>query len=101
MCHDHIAGRLGVALHDMLLRRRHVVLTDGGRRGHAQRRAVPGRARRRPPEGARRQAPLPPQVHRLNGAAPSACPGAVGAALADAFLGAALIARVPDSRRWR
>src|SRR5262249_6949486 len=30
MCYDHIAGCLGVAVCDMLLRRHHVVLVDGG-----------------------------------------------------------------------
>src|SRR5712691_10295616 len=30
MCYDHMAGRLGVAVCDMLLRRYHVVLVDGG-----------------------------------------------------------------------
>src|SRR5499427_2639192 len=30
MCYDHMAGRLGVFVCDMLLRRRHVVLVDGG-----------------------------------------------------------------------
>src|SRR2546429_6644155 len=30
MCYDHMAGRLGVAVCDMLLRRHHVVLVDGG-----------------------------------------------------------------------
>src|SRR5262244_1800989 len=30
MCYDHMAGRLGVAVCDMLLRRNHVVLVDGG-----------------------------------------------------------------------
>src|SRR5205823_7988044 len=30
MCYDHMAGRLGVAVCDVLLRRHHVVLVDGG-----------------------------------------------------------------------
>jgi DNA-binding transcriptional ArsR family regulator len=30
LCYDHITGRLGVAVCDMLVRRRHVVLVDGG-----------------------------------------------------------------------
>ena len=30
ICYDHMAGRLGVAVCDMVLRRHHVVLVDGG-----------------------------------------------------------------------
>src|SRR5215470_13631701 len=34
MCYDHIAGRLGVAVCDLLVRRRHVVLVDGRSEEH-------------------------------------------------------------------
>src|SRR5207247_3950636 len=36
MCYDHMAGRLGVAVCDMLLRRRLVVLVDGGEKSRRQ-----------------------------------------------------------------
>jgi DNA-binding transcriptional ArsR family regulator len=97
MCYDHIAGRLGVALCDMLLRRRHVVLTDGG--GEVT------------PSGARFLAGLGVDLPKARGARRHYCrgcidwterrhhvSGAVGAALADAFLERRWIARVPDSR---
>lgn len=97
MCYDHIAGRLGVALCDMLLRRRHVVLTDGGGE------VTPG--------GARFLAGLGVDLPKARGARRHYCrgcidwterrhhiSGAVGAALADAFLERRWIARVPDSR---
>ena len=70
MCYDHIAGRLGVALCDMLLRRRHVVLADGGGE------VTPGGARFLTGLGvdlpkARGPAPVLPRVPRLDRAAPS------------------------------
>ena len=97
MCYDHIAGRLGVALCDMLLRRRHVVLADGGGE------VTPG--------GARFLTGLGVDLPKARGARRQYCrgcldwterrhhiSGAVGAALAEAFLERRWIARVPDSR---
>jgi DNA-binding transcriptional ArsR family regulator len=97
MCYDHMAGRLGVAVCDMLLRRRHVVLVDGG--GEVT------------PTGERFLAELGVDLPRARGAKRHYCrgcidwterrhhlSGAVGAALAQAFLARRLVARVPDSR---
>jgi DNA-binding transcriptional ArsR family regulator len=97
MCYDHLAGRLGVALCDMLLRRRLVVLTDGG--GEVT------------PAGERFFAALGVDLARARGAKRHYCracidwterrhhvSGAVGAALAEAFLAHRWIARIPDSR---
>ena len=97
MCYDHIAGRLGVALCDMLLRRRHVVLADGGGE------VTPG--------GARFLAGLGVDLPKARGARRQYCrgcldwterrhhiSGAVGAALAEALLERRWIARIPDSR---
>src|SRR5262245_42166668 len=97
MCYDHMAGRLGVAVCDMLLRRRHVVLADGG--GEV---TVPGE---------RFLAELGVDLRKARGAKRHYCrscidwterrhhiSGAVGAALADAFLARGLVTRVPDSR---
>jgi DNA-binding transcriptional ArsR family regulator len=97
MCYDHMAGRLGVSLCDMLLRRRYVVLADGGGElTDAGTRFLIGlgvdleRAR-----GARRRyfrscidwTERRPHIS-----------GAVGAALAEAFLAHEWIARISDSR---
>jgi DNA-binding transcriptional ArsR family regulator len=97
MCYDHVAGRLGVALCDMLLRRRCVVLRDGG--GEVT------------PAGERFLAALGVDLPKARGATRHYCracidwterrhhiAGAVGAALAEAFLAQRWIARVPDSR---
>jgi DNA-binding transcriptional ArsR family regulator len=97
MCYDHMAGRLGVAVCDLLLRRRHVVLVDGG--GEIT------------PSGERFLANVGVDLSRARGAKRHYCrgcldwterrhhlAGAVGAALAEAFLGRRLVARVPDSR---
>src|SRR5215813_14074574 len=97
MCYDHMAGRLGVAVCDMLLRRRHVVLVDGG--GEVT------------PSGERFLAQLGVDLAKARGAKRQYCrgcidwterryhiSGAVGAALADAFLARRLITRIPDSR---
>jgi len=97
MCYDHMAGRLGVAVCDMLLRRRHVVLVDGGGEVTAT--------------GERFLARLGVDLPKARGAKRHYCrgcidwterrhhiSGAVGAALADAFLARLLITRIPDSR---
>src|SRR5262249_37292670 len=97
MCYDHMAGRLGVAVCDMLMRRRHVVLVDGG--GEVT------------PSGERFLAQLGVEVAKARGAKRQYCrgcidwterryhiSGAVGAAMADAFLARRLITRIPDSR---
>jgi DNA-binding transcriptional ArsR family regulator len=97
MCYDHMAGRLGVAVCDMLLRRHHVVLVDGGGEVTAS--------------GERFLAELGVDLARARGAKRHYCrgcidwterrhhiSGAVGAALAEAFLARRLIARIPDSR---
>ena len=97
MCYDHMAGRLGVAVCDMLLRRHHVVLVDGG--GEVT------------PSGERFLTGLGVDLGKARGAKRHYCrgcidwterrhhiSGAVGAALAEAFLGRRLIVRTPDSR---
>jgi hypothetical protein len=97
MCYDHMAGHLGVAVCDMLLRRHHVVLVDGG--GEVT------------PSGERFLAGLGVDLPKARGAKRHYCrgcldwterrhhiSGAVGAALAEAFLARHLVARIPDSR---
>ena len=97
MCYDHMAGRLGVAVCDMLLRRHYVVLADGG--GEVT------------PTGERFLEGLGVDLAKARGAKRHYCrscidwterrhhiSGAVGAALAAAFLTRRLVARVPDSR---
>jgi DNA-binding transcriptional ArsR family regulator len=97
MCYDHMAGRLGVAVCDMLLRRRHVVLADGG--GEVT------------PTGERFLEGLGVDLTKARGAKRHYCrscidwterrhhiSGAVGAALAEAFLARRVVARIPDSR---
>jgi hypothetical protein len=97
MCYDHVAGRLGVAVCDMLLRRHHVVLADGG--GEVT------------PAGERFLAELGVDLPKARGAKRHYCrscidwterrrhiSGAIGAALAEAFLARRLVARIPDSR---
>ena len=97
MCYDHMAGRLGVALCDMLLRRHHVVLVDGG--GEVT------------PTGERFLAELGVDLPRARSAKRHYCracidwterrhhiSGAVGAALAEAFLARRLVERIADSR---
>ena len=97
MCYDHMAGRLGVAVCDMLLRRRHVVLIDDG--GEVT------------PTGERLLTELGVDLPKARGAKRQYCrgcidwterrhhiSGAVGAALADAFLARRLVTRIPDSR---
>ena len=97
MCYDHVAGRLGVAVCDMLLRCHHVVLCDGG--GEVT------------PTGERFLAELGVDLPKARGAKRHYCrgcidwterrhhiSGAVGAALAEAFLARRLVACIPDSR---
>ena len=97
LCYDHLAGRLGVALCDMLLRRRFVVLADGG--GEVT------------PPGERFLAELGVDLPRARGAKRQYCracidwterrhhvSGAVGAALADTFFSQRWVTRLPDSR---
>jgi DNA-binding transcriptional ArsR family regulator len=97
LCYDHMAGRLGVSLCDMLLRREYVVLVDGG--GELT------------DAGARFLTGLGVDLEQARGAKRRYCrscidwterrphlSGAVGAALAAAFLERQWIARIPDSR---
>ena len=97
MCYDHMAGRLGVLLCDMMLRRDYVVLVDGG--GEVT------------DAGARFLTSLGVDLEQARGAKRRYCrscidwterrphiSGAVGAALAEAFLERKWIARIPDSR---
>jgi DNA-binding transcriptional ArsR family regulator len=97
MCYDHLAGRLGVSVCDMLLRRDYIVLADGGGEVTAP--------------GERFLTGLGVDLTRVRGAKRHYCracidwterrhhvSGAVGAALADAFLEHRWIARIPDSR---
>ena len=97
MCYDHMAGRLGVAVCDMLLRRHHVVLIDGGGEVTAS--------------GERFLSGLGVDLPKTRGAKRHYCrgcidwterrhhiAGAVGAALAEAFLAQRLVSRIPDSR---
>jgi hypothetical protein len=92
-----MAGRLGVAVCDMLLRRGHVVLVEGG--GEVT------------PTGERFLAELGVDLDKARGAKRHYCrgcidwterryhiSGALGAALAQAFLARRLVARLPDSR---
>jgi DNA-binding transcriptional ArsR family regulator len=97
LCYDHMAGRLGVAVCDMLVRRRHVVLVDGG--GEVT------------PSGERFLAELGVDLPKARRAKRHYCrgcidwterrhhvSGAVGAALADAFFARRLVERIHDSR---
>jgi len=97
MCYDHMAGRLGVAVCDMLLRRRHVVLVDGG--GEVT------------PTGERFLTGLGVDLPKARSGKRHYCrgcidwterrhhiSGAVGAALAETFLARRLVERISDSR---
>lgn len=97
LCYDHLAGRLGVSLCDMLQGRDYVVLGDGG--GEVT------------DAGARFLTGLGVDLERARGAKRRYCrscidwterrphiSGAVGAGLAQAFLERSWIARIPDSR---
>ncbi|HEU5188603.1 MAG TPA: winged helix-turn-helix domain-containing protein [Methylomirabilota bacterium] len=97
LCYDHLAGRLGVALCDMLQRRGHVVLMDeGGEVTPSGARFLTGLGVDLP--GARRA-----RRHYCRGCIDWTerrhhISGAVGAALAATFLERRWIVRVPDSR---
>jgi DNA-binding transcriptional ArsR family regulator len=97
MCYDHMAGRLGVALCDMMRRRDYVVLADGGGE-------VTG-------AGERFIGGLGVDLARARGAKRHYCrgcidwterryhiSGAIGAGLAQVFLDRRWVSRVPDSR---
>jgi DNA-binding transcriptional ArsR family regulator len=97
MCYDHMAGLLAVSLCDMMLRRGYVVLVDGG--GELT------------DTGTRFLTGLGVDLEHARGVRRRYCrscidwterrphiSGAVGAALADAFLEQKWIARIPDSR---
>jgi DNA-binding transcriptional ArsR family regulator len=97
MCYDHMAGRLGVALCDMLLRRHHVVLVDGGgevtptgERFLAELGVDLPKARRTKRHYCRACIDWTERRHHIS--------GAVGAALAEAFLDRRLVERISDSR---
>ena len=97
MCYDHMAGRLGVSLCDLMLRRHYLVLADGaGELTGAGDRFLTG---------------LGVDLEQARGAKRRYCrscidwterrphiSGAVGAALAGTFLEQKLVARIPDSR---
>jgi len=97
MCYDHMAGRLGVSLCDMMQRRDYVVLVDGGVELTEA--------------GARFLTGLGVDLEQARGAKRRYCrscidwterrphiSGAVGAGLAQVFLERSWIARIPDSR---
>ena len=97
MCYDHMAGRLGVSLCDVLRRRHHVVLEDGGGEVTSS--------------GERFFTRLGVDLRRARGAKRRYCracidwterrhhlSGAVGAALAEVFLQHRWVSRIPDSR---
>ena len=97
MCYDHLAGRLGVALCDMLIRRNYIILSNGiGEVTPSGARLLAGlgvdlpEARRARRHYCRSCIDWTERRHHLS--------GAVGAALAAAFLERRWIARVPDSR---
>src|SRR5205085_6779852 len=97
MCYDHMAGQLGVAVCDMLLRRHHVVLVDGGgevtptgERFFAGLGIDLPKARRAKRHYCRGCIDWTERRHHIS--------GAVGAALAETFLGRRLVERVSDSR---
>jgi hypothetical protein len=97
MCYDHLAGRLGVSLCEVMVRRDYVVLADGG--GELT------------DAGARFLSGLGVDLERARGAKRRYCrscidwterrphvSGAVGAGLAAAFLERRWVRRIPDSR---
>jgi DNA-binding transcriptional ArsR family regulator len=97
MCYDHIAGRLGVSLCDLMLRRDYVVLFDGG--GELTR------------AGERFLTGLGVDLGQARGAKRRYCrscidwterrhhvSGAVGAGLAEVFLERRWVVRIHDSR---
>src|SRR5215831_11667666 len=100
LCYDHMAGRLGVAVCDLLLRRRHLVLVDGsgeitpsGERFLDEVGVDLANARRAKRHYCRSCIDWTERRHHIA--------GAVGAALAQAFLDRGWVARVPDMRALR
>jgi len=100
LCYDHMAGRLGVSVCEMLRRRSYVLLSDG--------------AGELTPAGERFLDGLGVNVRRARGAKRHYCrscidwterryhiAGAIGAALAQAFLDQEWVSRVPDTRALR
>ena len=98
MCYDHLAGRLGVSVCDMMLRRE--VRRPLGRRRRGDRRPAsassPGSAWISGPRGERSDTTAAPASTGRSAAITSPAP--IGAALADAFLERGWVARIPDSR---
>ncbi|HYB71414.1 MAG TPA: helix-turn-helix transcriptional regulator [Candidatus Bathyarchaeia archaeon] len=97
MCYDHLAGRLGVGLCDLLVHRDYVVLRDGGGEvTRAGERFLTGlgvdcdRARGGRRRYCRSCLDWTERRHHLG--------GAIGAALAEAFLARRWVARLPDGR---
>ena len=97
MCYDHLAGRLGVSLCSMMLRRGYVVLSDGsgevttaGARFLAELGVDSGRRRATRRQYCRACIDWTERRHHVS--------GAVGAALAGLFLERDWVSRVPDSR---
>src|SRR5262247_3448054 len=97
LCYDHMAGRLGVAVCDLLLRRRHLVLVDGsgeitpsGERFLAELGVDLANARRAKRHYCRSCIDWTERRHHIS--------GAVGAALAQAFVAKRLVDRISDSR---
>jgi DNA-binding transcriptional ArsR family regulator len=97
LCYDHLAGRLGVSLCDLMLRRDYVMLADGGGEltgaGEAFLTGLGidlGRVRGAKRRYCRSCIDWTERRHHLS--------GAVGAALAQVFLERGWVARVQDSR---
>lgn len=97
MCYDHLAGRLGVSVCDVLLRGRYVILSDGsgevtsaGERFLGKFGVDLERARGTRRRYCRSCIDWTERRHHVS--------GAVGAAIAAAFLDHRWIARIPDSR---
>lgn len=97
LCYDHLAGRLGVSLCDVMLRRDYVVLMDGGGEltGAGERFLTGLGADLEQARGAKRRycrscIDWTERRHHLS--------GAVGAALAQAFLERRWVLRIQDSR---
>jgi len=100
MCYDHMAGRLGVSVCDMMRKRHYVVLSDGsGELTGAGERFLAGlgvdlaRARGAKRHYCRSCIDWTERRHHIA--------GAIGAALAQAFLDRGWVARVPDTRALR
>jgi len=97
MCYDHMAGRLGVSVCDMMRRSRYLVLSDGageitgsGERFLAGLGVDLARARAGKRHYCRSCIDWTERRHHVS--------GAIGAALAQAFLDQRWVSRVPDTR---